>query len=91
MTNESRRAFDAEWLKYTPEDDKPMTKIIAEHFWQASEAHILALLGSEEMVVGVAKSFNNAWEYLTKAEKNRCTNHAKSAIEAIKQRINKGE
>ena len=95
MTDESRRAFDAEWLKYTPEDDKPYSKIIAENFWQASEARILALLESEEMVEVVAKAIHQEYNYyvgqMDTSDWVLWTKEAKSAIEAIKQRINKGE
>lgn len=86
MTNESRRAFDAEWLKYTPEDDKPMTKIIAEHFWRASksykQARILDLLESPEL-------FNDI-QYILKSSTVRGS-HTHAVIEAIKQRIKQGE
>ena len=80
MTNESRRAFDAEWQKYTPEDDKPYSKIIAEHFWQSSEARILALLDSGEMAVIIAQAIydNSSFDFKEQAI---------AALEAIKQRI----
>lgn len=96
MTNESRRAFDAEWQKYTPEDDKPYSKIIATHFWQASEARILALLESDEMVFILIDTITKAREAYLSGDasfNNISLNYGltKEAIKAIKQRINKGE